>query len=80
MPGGIELDLVDPVAIPVVGAQDGKVALGSPAMLDRRQTPGDLPRLARAVEAPPAPFALKRFLQCDVDLEEVDRLKPGGVG
>ena len=42
-----------------VEGEDGKVAFGAPAVLDRRQAPCHLPRLACPVEAPPAPFSLE---------------------
>ena len=88
VPGRVELDLVDPVAVAVVGAQDRLVALGAPAVLARLDAPGDRAGLAGAVDAPAAALALERLLQRQVDLEQVDRLQrrrlvedlAGGIG
>ena len=42
VPRRVELDLVDPVAEAVVGAELGRVLVRHPAELDRRRPPGDL--------------------------------------
>ena len=54
VPGRVELDLVDPVAEPVVRAQDRHVALGPPAVLERLDAAGDGAGLAaRSTPQPP---------------------------
>jgi hypothetical protein len=75
VPRRIELDLVDPVAVAVVRAQNRDVALGAARMLECLDAPGDATGLPRAVDPPAAALALEAFLQRDVDLEQVDRLE-----
>ena len=71
----VELDLVDPVAVAVVGAQDRLVALGPAAVLERLGAAGGGARLPGAVDAPAAALALERLAQREVELEQVDRLQ-----
>ena len=59
VPRRVELDLVDPVAVAVVGAEDRDVALGAPAMLERLDASRHRARLVHAVQAPAAAFALQ---------------------
>src|SRR5262249_12444425 len=88
VPRGVELDLVDPVAVAVVGPEHRLVFLGAPAVLACLGAAGGGPRFARPVDAPAAALALERLPQRDVDLEQVDRLQrrrlvehlAGGVG
>src|SRR5689334_117499 len=75
VPRRIELDLVDPVAVAVVGAEDRDVALGAPAVLERLDAPGHGARLPCAVGPPVAALTLQPFLQREIDFEEVDRLE-----
>jgi hypothetical protein len=75
VPRGIELDLIDPVAVAVVRAEDRDVALGAPAMLERLERPCHPAGLARAVETPAPALALQALLQRGIDLEQVDRLE-----
>ena len=79
VPRGVELDLVDPVAVAVVGAQDRRVALGAPAVLGRLDAAGDPAGLAGPVDAPAAALALQRLAQRQVGLEQVDRLQRRGL-
>jgi hypothetical protein len=75
VPGGVELDLIDPVAVAVVGVQDRDVALGAATVLERLDTPGHPAGFAGAVEAPAPALALQAVLQRAVDVEQVDRLE-----
>ena len=74
VPRRVEFDLVDPVAEPVVRAQDRRVALGSARMLARLDASRRRPRLPGALGAPLAALAGQRFPQRQVDLEQVDGL------
>ncbi len=47
VPGGVELDLVDPVAVAVVGAQDRLVLVREPAPLLLRLAADEAAELAR---------------------------------
>jgi hypothetical protein len=73
VPRRIELDLVNPVPVPVVGAEDRRVAFGAAAMLERLGATRDRARLPRPIDAPSTALALEALLQGDVDLEQVDR-------
>jgi hypothetical protein len=75
MPGRVELDLVDPVAVAVVRAEDRRVALGAPAVLERLDAARERACLARPVDAPSATLPLEPLAQGEVDLEQVDRLE-----
>ena len=75
VPRRVELDLVDPIAVTVVRAQDRLVALGAPAVLARLDASGDGAGLARPVDAPAPTLALERLAQRKVDVEQVDRLQ-----
>ena len=80
VPRGVELDLVDPVAVPVVGAQDRHVALGAPAVLDRLDAarPPRRPRGARSTPQPP-PSRSSASASARSALEQVDRLQRRGL-
>ena len=71
VPGRIEFDLVDPVAVAVVRAQDRLVALGPLGVGQRLGGAGQLAGIAQAVHAPAAALALDRFAQRQVRLEHV---------
>ena len=75
VPRRVELDLVDPVAVAVVRAQDRYVVLGAPAVLERFHAPARRAGLAGAVDPPAAALALKPLSQGEIDLEQVDRLE-----
>ena len=75
VPRGIELDLIDPVAVPIVGEQDRDVALGPPPMLEPLDAAGHRAGLARPVEPPAATLARQTLAQSEIDLEQVDRLQ-----
>ena len=68
---GIELDLVDAVAVAVVAAQDRLVALGALRVGERRGAAGELAGVAQAVDAPATALALERLAQREVGLEHV---------
>ena len=69
MPGGVELDLVDAVAVAVVGAQDRFVSFRALGVLERLGAAGELPGVAEAVDAPAAALALECLLQGEVGLD-----------
>src|SRR3954452_6819860 len=71
MPGRIELDLVDPVAVAVVGPQHGQIGVGAATVGDGLGRAGDDAEVAHAVNAPVATLADERFLERDVELVEV---------
>ena len=73
VPGGVELDAVDPVAIAVVGAQDRLVGLRALGVGARLGAAGELAGVAQAVDAPAAALALDCLLQRQVRLEDVLR-------
>ena len=77
MPRGVELHLVDPVSVPVVGAQDRQVPLGAPAVLERVDAARGGAGFPRTVHPPAATLALEPLAQGEVDLEQVDRLQRG---
>ena len=57
MPGRVEDDLVDAVAVPVVGAQLGPVPVGLLAPLLRLRGAGEPAQPVQLVEGPPGTFA-----------------------
>ncbi len=71
VPGRVELDLVDAVAVAVVRAQARLVALGSLGVLDRLDAAGQLARVAQPVDSPAAALALERLAQRQVRVEDV---------
>src|SRR5437016_2977371 len=75
VPGGIELDLVDPVAVAVVGAQDRQVALGPARVLASLRAAGRAAGLPSPVHPPLSALAGQRLLQGQIHLEVVDRLQ-----
>ena len=79
MPGGVELDLVDPVAVAVVGAQLGLSLVGLHSPLDRLARAADRPQLARAALGPLAALAPQRLLQRLVGVEGVVVLQRRGL-
>ena len=79
VPGGVELDLVDPVAVAVVGAQDGRVLVRLPAPLERLAA-RDLAERAGAVVGPAGALALERLDQRPVLLEEVVAARAAAAG
>jgi hypothetical protein len=88
VPGGIELDLVDPVAVAVVRAEDRRVALRPTGVLAGLRASSYRSCFADALDAPSPTLALERFPQRQIHLEQVDRLErrrlvqdgPGRVG
>ena len=74
VPGGVELHLVDAVAVAVVGAQLGRVLVRLPAPLDRLAA-GDLAHRADLRLGPAATLAVQRLDQRAVLLEDVVRLQ-----
>jgi hypothetical protein len=79
VPGGIELDLVDPVAVAVVGVQDRDVALRAASVPERLNAAGDFAGLPCPRGTPVAALTLQGLLQRDVDIEQVDRLERRGL-
>ena len=76
VPGRVELDLVDPVAEAVVGAQDREVALGPAASARASSTLPATAPASRARSTPHSPPSrYERLAQREVDLEQVDRLE-----
>jgi len=75
VPGRVELHLVDPVAEPVVRAQDGRVPLGPPRVLARLDAPRCGAGLAGALDAPLAALAHQCLAKRQIDFEQVDRLE-----
>ena len=71
VPGAVELDLVDPVAVAVVGAQLGLLLVRLEAPADRLRRAADRPQLARFVLRPAAALALQRLAQDAVGVEGV---------
>ena len=61
MPRRVEVDLVDAVAVAVVGDQSRLVALGPAPVLERLDAARDDPGLADGVAAPAAALALERL-------------------
>ncbi len=77
VPRRVEVDLVDAVAVAVMGAQDGLVSLRALGVLERLGRAGQLAGVAQAVDAPAAALALERLAQCEVGLEGVVRRQRG---
>ena len=71
MPGRMEVDLVDPVPVAVVGAQDGRVGVGLDPPGDRLVGGGDPAQLAEAGRGPSTTLAGHGFDQGEVAAEEV---------
>jgi hypothetical protein len=63
MPGGMELDLVDAVAEPVVGAQPRRVLVGQPAPVLRLRRAGQDTELAHARQRPVRALTAERGQQ-----------------
>jgi hypothetical protein len=70
----VELDLVDPVPVAVVRAQDGRVLVGEPPPLERLAA-GELAERGRALLRPAAALAPQRLDERAVLLEEVVALE-----
>ena len=79
VPGRVEVDVVDAVAVAVVGLQPRRVALGAAAVLLRLGRARHGARVTRAVDGPAAALALERLAQREVDVEEVGPLERGGL-
>ncbi len=75
VPRRVQLDLVDPVAEPIVGTEERLVALRAARVLACLGAAGHPARLPGAVDAPAAALALERLTQWQIDLEQVDRLQ-----
>jgi hypothetical protein len=75
VPRRVELDLVDPVAVAVVGAEDRKVALRAVRVLPGLNAAANSTGLTHALRPPGPTFAPERLLQREVDIEQVDRLE-----
>ena len=79
VPARVELDLVDPVAVAVVGEQPRLVALGAAAVLLRLGRAGHDAAVAHAVDGPARALALERLLQRHVGRQQVDVLERDGL-
>ena len=77
VPARVVVDLVDPVAVAVVRAQPGRVALGAAAVLLRLGRAGDDAAVAHAVDRPAGALALQPLGEREVGAEEVDVLERG---
>src|SRR5439155_20231492 len=75
MPGRVQIDLVDPVAVAIVGGQPGFVALGPAPVLPRLPGARDDPGLAHGVSRPASALALERLLQRQVGAEYISGLQ-----
>jgi hypothetical protein len=71
VPRGVKLDLVDPVAEPVVGAKLRRVRIGLEAPVDRLLRAGQVPEVVDEVMGPARAFPLQRLAQRSVSLEQV---------
>src|SRR5207244_12664345 len=71
MPGRVKLDLVDPVAKPVVRAQARRIVVGLKAPVDRFLSAGQGPQLVDEVMRPGGAFALERLTERRVGCEQV---------
>ena len=71
VPGGVEVDLVDAVAVAVVGAQDRLVALAALRVVARLGGTGHFAAVAQAVDAPAAALALEGLAERGVGGEAV---------
>src|SRR5712692_6606965 len=69
VPRGVKLDLVDPVAEPVVGAKLRRVRIGLEAPVDRLLRAGEAPQVVHYVVRPASAFPLERFAQRGVRFE-----------
>src|ERR1700686_5850569 len=81
VPSGVEIDLVDAVAIAVVGAQYRLVLVGeSPPEILRPTPPSDqLAERGGALLGPPAALAPQRLNEREVGGEDVDALQGRGL-
>ena len=79
VPGGVELDLVDAVAVAVVGAQLGLVLVGLGAPADRLPRAADRAQLARFALGPLGALAPQRLDQRPVGVEGVVVLQRRGL-
>src|SRR5258708_29742034 len=71
VPGGMELDLVDPVAETIVRPQHRRMGVGLEAPVDRLLRARETPQLADHVGGPRRAFPLEGFAKRRVGLEEV---------
>ena len=78
VPGRVELDLVDPMAETVVGAQLRRMTVGLLTKPDGRRLPEPRPEPAEALLAPGATLALDSLEERAVVLEPVDPSSGGG--
>ena len=79
VPARVQLDLVDPVPVAVVGEQPRLVALGAAAVRLRLGRAGHDAAVAHAVDRPARPLALERILQRHVGRQQVDVLERDGL-
>jgi hypothetical protein len=71
VPRGVELDLVDPVPVPVVGSKHRLVLVRLEAPADRLRASRDLTDRQRALLGPLGPLAAKRLDERPVLPEDV---------
>ena len=79
VPARVQLDLVDPVPVAVVGEQPRLVALGAAAVRLRLGRAGHDAAVAHAVDGPARPLALERLLERHVGRQQVDVLERDGL-
>jgi hypothetical protein len=75
VPARVELHVVDPVPVAVVGAQARLVALRAPAVRLRLRRAGDDPAVAHAVDRPARALPLQPLLEGKVAREQIDVLE-----
>jgi hypothetical protein len=78
VPGAVELDLVDAVAVAVEGLQLRRVLVGLEAPADRVAAPGRAD-LRSAAARPPGTLAVERLDKREVVLEQVAALQRRGL-
>ena len=71
VPGGVELDLVDPVAVAIVGAELRRVLVRLPAQLDHVGASGDLAGLGDPLLGPAGALPAHGLGHHPVRLEDV---------
>src|ERR1700730_6265305 len=77
VPGGMELDLVDPLAVAIMSPELRGALVGPPAEVERLRASGLLPELAHAVAGPLATLAVQSLDQDAVVGRDVVGLKWG---
>ena len=77
VPGAVEFDLIDAIAVAIVCTQDRLALVGLKAQADRLSRAADLSQLAGALLGPPAPLAAQRLDQGTVRIKGVVVLQRG---